>query len=348
LAKLAAIFRNRTEQLGDGESLAVDVIPALPKACSPLPARNPADVITDLHPQDVRMVGAIGDSLTVGSNALSSTWFDLKTYRGLSWSMGADSGRQTMPNVLSQVAGSLIGVSYGTGDGQRHCNRANGGAVVQDLPGQANMLVDCFKSEGGANYESNWKVTTVLVGGNNLCDVCKGGSETSNNNADVYEAYLRSTLDILFQIPRTVVNLVANLEYTQIAKFKGPFCSLALPFVCDCVTSGDSDKQAAVRAMTVQYNERIYKVAADYTARVAGQNRTDWAVVVQPFMINTIIPDRSYISTADCFHPSGTGQAFLAKGLWNNMITPSASKSSNILATDPILCPTADTLIYVN
>jgi len=305
--------------------------------CPELKPTPTATHIKQLKPQDIRVVAAVGDSISTGCNSLSTTWFGLKDYQGLSWSIGEDSGVNTLPNLLKQYTTSLVGGAKGTGDGNTGFNFAKNGAVVQDVPAQVDNLIAAMKSNTAVNYEEDWKVITVLIGGNNLCEVCK---DEKANDAAVYEQYLKESLDKLSTVPRAFVNLVPGLEYTQIAKYKGPLCALMLPFVCDCITSTDSSKQDAVRKANTAYNEVISRLAATY-------GRDDFAVVVQPSLVKSVIPDKSYISTADCFHPSGDGQRMLAVGLWNSMLLPVQDKGNYVATVDDVpSCADENTLLY--
>ncbi|NXC43494.1 PLB1 Phospholipase, partial [Penelope pileata] len=62
--------------------------------------------------------------------------------------------------------------------------------------------------------------------------------------------------------------------------------------------------------------------------------REDFAVVVQPFFRNTMLPldsdgkpDLSFFA-ADCFHFSERGYAEMAMALWNNMMEPIGEKQT--------------------
>ncbi|NXJ11111.1 PLB1 Phospholipase, partial [Odontophorus gujanensis] len=64
------------------------------------------------------------------------------------------------------------------------------------------------------------------------------------------------------------------------------------------------------------------------------EQREDFAVVVQPFFRNTIVPldsngkpDLSFFA-ADCFHFSEKGHAEMAIALWNNMMEPVGEKQT--------------------
>ncbi|KFQ30357.1 Phospholipase B1, membrane-associated, partial [Merops nubicus] len=62
--------------------------------------------------------------------------------------------------------------------------------------------------------------------------------------------------------------------------------------------------------------------------------REDFAVVMQPFFRNTLLPlgengkpDLSFFA-ADCFHFSARGYAEMAMALWNNMLEPVGEKQT--------------------
>ncbi|NXI36949.1 PLB1 Phospholipase, partial [Galbula dea] len=64
------------------------------------------------------------------------------------------------------------------------------------------------------------------------------------------------------------------------------------------------------------------------------EKRQDFAVVMQPFFRNTLLPldgtskpDLSFFA-ADCFHFSARGYAEMATALWNNMLEPVGEKQT--------------------
>ena len=69
-----------------------------------------------------------------------------------------------------------------------------------------------------AHYETAWKTVTIMIGGNNLCLVCDPAKERANDEV-VYEANLRAAFDTLKQLPRTVISMVSNLDYTQLSRY---------------------------------------------------------------------------------------------------------------------------------
>lgn len=315
-------------------------------ACPRLPARPPPSSIKDLRPVDVRAVAAIGDSIACGTNALSTNWFNLKRYRGLAYCIGGDAGRVTLPNILGQISGRpVIGPSTGIGEGERNCNAADGGAVTADVPAQVDRMIAALKSRMGTAYETNWKVVTLYIGSNNLCEVCKDARRRVENGKEQYERHLRASFDRLTAMPRTFVSVVSDIDCTLLAPFKGPFCGAALAFVCDCCSTTDARKHAIVREVRLEYRQVLYQLQTEYAARMKAERRDDFAIVVQPFLEDMHIPDKSFLSKADCFHPSGIGQAWFAVGLFNSMTQPVGQKMKRV-PNDMVNCPTEGTLLY--
>lgn len=308
--------------------------------CPSFAARAAPSDISDLRPQDVKVVGALGDSMSTACNALSTNWLNMADDRGISWSIGGDQGAVTLPNLIEQYSGSLVGPSRGKGTSSPGFNVALNGAVASDMPGQADKLISELKTSGTVDYENDWKVITLLIGGNDLCVICKSGKEASNGVAN-YEAKLKETLDKLSVIPRAMINLVSHLEYTQLAQYVGPLCGIVLPFVCDCLTNG---KQAD--ADRVEQERPLFN--AVHTKLAPGYKRADFAVVVHPTLINAKIPERHFISKSDCFHPSGTGQEVFATGLWNSMLLTAAERAQTVANVyDEPVCATASSVFHL-
>ena len=43
----------------------------------------------------------------------------------------------------------------------------------RDMPGQAELLVKRMKSNSNIDFDNDWKIITLFVGGNDLCDFCE-------------------------------------------------------------------------------------------------------------------------------------------------------------------------------
>jgi phospholipase B1 len=79
---------------------------------------NPSSVHA-LRPSDIRVVGAIGDSMTAGFGAEATSLLNLiGDWRGDSWNMGGSKTFEqlpSLPNILRQFNPSLYGFSTGKG-----------------------------------------------------------------------------------------------------------------------------------------------------------------------------------------------------------------------------------------
>lgn len=92
------------------------------------------------------------------------------------------------------------------------------------------------------------------------------------------------------------------------------------------------------------YNLRMQKLAQEF----ASKQYTDFAVVVQPMLRDFVIPNSNFVSKEDCFHPNLQGHRAMAVSLWNTLFLPSKNKPTNSDPNAPIVCPTDESLIYVN
>jgi phospholipase B1, membrane-associated len=75
-----------------------------------------------------------------------------------------------MPNILRKFNPSLVGVSVGndfvltTKQGQG-LNVAVSGQEANHLPEQARLLVNRLKEHSSIDYQNDWKLITVFIGG---------------------------------------------------------------------------------------------------------------------------------------------------------------------------------------
>jgi len=161
------------------------------------------------------------------------------------------------------------------------------------------------------------------------------------NNAANYKTNVIAALEIIQKnIPRVFVNLVANLDITKLYDFTTGLCSVLHTYECPCpANKGTRD---TVKTYVKTYQTTSYEIAANFTAR----KLNDFAVVVQPFLIDSPIYNRTFLSAADCFHPSGLAHGVLSTALWNAMITPIAQKPTSWDPASTPACATANTIFY--
>jgi len=318
-------------------------------ACPTIPAPADTNDVTNLRPGNIRVVMAMGDSITAGMSAKDTNVLSLKEYRGLSYSIGGDAGLTTFPNLLAPFLPSGYPIGFSTGIGSRTSagnglNAAVSGAINTDMPGQAQWLVQQLKANSKINFNNDWKVLTVWIGSNNLCDVC---DNLNNNNGANFQTNLNASIQYLYaNVPRLFINFVANLEISALHNINSGACSLLHMIACGCVGTSNANSRALVASTGKDYQARATTIAKYFNALASSQGKKDFAIVVQPFLINTTIADRAQLSAADCFHPSAASHATAAVALWNNALTPAAKKKIAWNPTDAPLCPTADTLLY--
>ncbi|XP_048452629.1 phospholipase B1, membrane-associated [Rhincodon typus] len=310
--------------------------------------RDPSDAIPvsvhKLRPADIKVIAALGDSITAGNGAGSkpSDLLDVLTqYRGFSWSIGGDeniTAVTTLTNILREFNPSLVGYSTGIGredTPQAFLNQAVAGAESMELMSQIRSLVKLLRNDSRINFQEDWKIITLFIGGNDLCACCKDPSKYSPEN---FTNSIRNALDMLHnEVPRAFVNLVTVLN---ILPLRGLFTNtrvncprFLLKLLCNCVINpqDNSIQLEKLRILNRKYQERTHMLVE--SGRY--DTREDFTVVIQPFLENIEIPrdknglpDKTYFSP-DCFHFSLKGHSQAARGLWNNLLEPLGKKNVN-------------------
>jgi len=318
----------------------------------PALATAPATSVHNLTPKDIKYVGAIGDSLTaaLGSNAKTVIGL-LFEYKGRSWSVGGDSNLEdlvTLPNILKKYNSNLSGFSTGKNfvpipnKNRDHMNCAVSGQEANHLPDQARELVSRFK-EQASDYLTAWKLITLFIGGNDLCDFCK---DLNLHAPATFINDIKQALDIFAsELPNTFVNLVTVLPAAQVKSLnEGLICKILHKFECPCAAYPESPAQEELL-------DQYFKQYVNYTSALVDSNiyeRDDFTVVVQPLFEQMPVPllpsgkvDLSYFAP-DCFHLSTKGHSQSAIALWNNMFTPIGEKAKAWKIDEQILCPTPE------
>ncbi|KAL2306065.1 hypothetical protein Nmel_003967, partial [Mimus melanotis] len=289
--------------------------------------------VHELRPPDIKAIGALGDSMTTG---VGSKVPDLQTdWKGLSWSSGGDETLEiqaTLPNILKKFNPNLFGFSTGSSKETAGFNVAERNATARDMPAQARALVELMRSSSKINFKEDWKLITILIGGSDLCQYCLDKEAYS---VQKYVKHLQNTLDIFYkELPRVFINMVEILEFSGLRKITASSseCALAAKKICPCFLNPEENSSEL---------EEIKRVNRDFQAETLQlinsgwyEQREDFAVVIQPFFRNTLVPldstgkpDMSFFA-ADCFHFSVRGYAEMAMALWNNMLEPVGEKQS--------------------
>ncbi|XP_053057042.1 phospholipase B1, membrane-associated isoform X3 [Acinonyx jubatus] len=336
----------------------LEVTDAMEISC---PDKDPSNTIpTSVHRlklADIKVIAALGDSLTAGNGAGSKPGdiLDVLTqYRGLSWSVGGDhnlSSVTTLANIFREFNPNLRGFSIGTGkenSAGAFLNQAVAGARAEDLPVQARRLVDLMKNDTKINFQEDWKIITLFIGGNDLCEFCSDLVHYSPQN---FTDNIRKALDILHaEVPRAFVNLVNVLEIINLRELyqeKKVSCPrLILRNLCSCVLKFDDNSPEL--ASLIEVNKKYQEGTHQLVENGRYDTREDFTVVVQPFFekvdmpkTSAGLPDSSFFAP-DCFHFSRKAHAHAASALWNNMLEPVGQKTTqhNFEHKINITCPT--------
>jgi len=331
--------------------------------CPPLPVRVPANV-TDLRPNNIKVVMSLGDSVTAGFG-IEGAEGGINEYRGLSFSIGGDPNATTLANFLRYYSPDIQGFSLGSHEVE-YChgvlclpteyhpeqdvlNAAQSGAIVANLPThQMDYLLKELKANPAINMKEDWKLLTIFIGANDLCSSCLNKTYLE---PDEYAKHLFDTLErVRMNIPRVFVQLAEIFNISQIydLSLKTDYCidvHRVFTFECKCIFDKKAnDTRQEVDEYAQQYNARARTLAAYYQ----GLRYPEFTVVAQPFGRNTMLKDQStdLLSTLDCFHPSLVAQKVMAIALWNNLLTPAADKKGVMNVTVTPLCPTPETLLY--
>ncbi|XP_041107443.1 phospholipase B1, membrane-associated [Polyodon spathula] len=298
------------------------------------PSENIPTSVHKLRPADVKVVAALGDSITAGFGARATSLINLATeWRGLSWSIGGNNNLDTvttLPNILKHFNPSLIGFSTGVGKINSGFNMAVSGAKAVDIPEQANRLVQALRDSQNVDFQNDWKLVTLFIGGNDLCSYCNDREMYSVEN---YIRYIQDSLDILYrEVPRVFVNLVEILQIEGLRHVKSDTlgCTLLQTNLCSCaLIPGETSRELSeFKRINREYQEETERLVN--SGRYDG--REDFTVVLQPFFRNSIIPlatdgkpDLDFFSV-DCFHFKERGHAEMSIELWHNMLEPVGQK----------------------
>lgn len=254
-----------------------------------------------LRPGDIQAIGAIGDSLTTASGALSSRLGHMFTEnRGLAWSIGGQwdwRNATTVPNILKVFNPNLVGYSLNdslTYSAGTEFNTAEIGAISLDLPDLAKVLVERFKKDPRVNFENDWKLVTISIGANDICSgVCT--LKDPNKMPKIHKKYLLKALRYLKEnLPRVLVNVVSKpkVEAPMFFPNKDPMCQTLHLVECSCFIGGFFNATKKTRAWFSKIEEEYMKAEEDVTKMEEFRNLTSFAVIYQPFGVNSSVSTR--------------------------------------------------------
>jgi phospholipase B1 len=340
--------------------------------CPALPPRSggPANV-TDLRFDDIRVFMALGDSITAGFSLKEQSALSLQQvyeFRGASYPIGGDSGSVTVPNLFRRFRKDQHGMSkgkrmsnicYGELCVQVHVpnvdvlNAAQSGAMATNLVDEVDYLVRQLRAMPEIDYNNDWKFLNIQIGSNDMCLACSSilGDGSGPLSADKYEQHIRAALEaVRARIPRVYVNLLGNFKVSDVYAWGEKYtkCKIlhrtpGFNLFCACALQSGSLGNALRAKMDQrmqEYNERLVRIYNDYR----NLNDPDFGVGLQVYETDLTTFPAGSLSNFDCFHPSESLHAYLAKVTWNGLALPIEQRPTHI-SYDPnlkIRCPTAN------
>lgn len=279
--------------------------------CSINKSNSKAKTVHQLTPFDIQVVAGLGDSITTATGAKARTPLGLLVEnRELSWSIGGISNLNnylTLPNILKKFNPNLIGYSRSSSfifskQDRNDLNLAQAGQEARHLISQVKEMIFKMKYElDEIDYENDWKLVTILIGGNDICDYCKN---EFIHSPEKYLNDLKLSLDLMHkEMPKTFVNLVNILNVSESNQLNShKLCNLLHRSECPCAAFPDSKQK--VNDLFHKYSNLSEELA------ISGRydTRNDFTVVYQPFLREFKLPrlpngdvDLSYFAP-DCFH----------------------------------------------
>ncbi|CAO3614535.1 unnamed protein product [Mucor fragilis] len=329
--------------------------------CPQLPPRERPTSVHDLRVDDIKVIAAMGDSVSAGMLAknINSTYIsmsDFVEYRGVSWTMGGDSDAPSIAKYVKHFSPDLYGASVGQKPA-RLCpdtffcldaehtpeidvlNAAQSGATSKELPEQVDYLIQHLGE--GTKLAKEWKMINVFIGFN--------------------DASLSSLEQLIDQVDYAFINLIGIMHYNDLVyltdnedpsyrkRFENDTINL-LDYECYCCRQPNAGPSFIGDRISM-YNQALSRVAeevsgtmlSDFLAPIMGTPLKNIAVVYQP--MNTLIPTVPYksLSNVDGYHPNVLGYSYLSRELWNQMFLAKNEKlqSSPFDAAAPLYCPSA-------
>ncbi|CAO3689679.1 unnamed protein product [Umbelopsis ramanniana] len=338
------------------------------------PRTSKATSVHDLRIDDIKMVAALGDSITAGFAAKGIqgptivNLANLNEDRGVSFAIGGDSGALTLATLMENYQPNLKGMSLGEHlvelcsgttcppfqykPAQDVLNAAQSGGLASNLQHELDYLIPAMLTLPGGKYFTDWKLITIQIGSNDQCSSCNDTAGQFTPTA--YGNYLRAAVQrIQNNIPNVIVNLMGDFRvspvYTVTANqsYCQPFIGTTLEInSIECQCAKTAAGRAIMDATADGYAAQAKQIYEDYKSL----NSSSFAVVYTPANIQVGTFPIQAFSNIDCFHPSVIAHQWIAKSVWNQLFLPQSSKPSSYSwdSNLQVYCPTSQDRIQLN
>ncbi|XP_071486742.1 phospholipase B1, membrane-associated-like [Diadema antillarum] len=346
LTHIQSVARTDIKEMGSNFSCPPSTSPTIPTS------------VHLLRPGDIKVVAAMGDSLTAAYAAKATTFQPVYLeYPGVSASIGGDSTLEeviTLPNIFKKYNRDIYGFSTGqarifTQPSNKKFNVAVTGSFAREVPQQARELITMLKDDSSVNLKKDWKFITIFIGTN---DLCRGCTLPYENSAEKYVQDVESVIQMFHdEVPRVFLNVLSVPLVSKTSELRGPYtCDVMTGFYCGC----NFDRPSAEK-LVYHKTKRFQKLLRTTIQSGKYDDKDDFTAVYQPFFENSTPPllpdgrvDRSYFAP-DCFHFSQKGQSAQATANWNSLFQPVGSKSRTYYPAEALECPSTDfPYLYTN
>ncbi|KAI8144894.1 hypothetical protein BJV82DRAFT_656147 [Fennellomyces sp. T-0311] len=337
------------------------------KDCPTFPHRERPSNIYNLRADDIKVIAAIGDSLSAGVAArnVNTTYVSAEQfneYRGISFDIGGDKGAVTLPNMINHYIApeTLIGPSLGVRKMEtcpetffcldaketesNNLNAALPAATSMNFTEELEYLIP--KIGKTSPLANEWKVLSIFLGQNDLSVSCFPGY-TIFDFATRMKAGLTLLEENVDNVYVNLVGLIHSEEVTDITnahpnyrkQFRDGFDVQQKECYC-CHVLGGLGK--TVIGLNVPSFNLVLKGLAD-TFAPKGPDAT-FGVFYQPLNVELSSVPYTAFSNLDGFHLNENGHQFFAKFLWNKMHMSSEEKQVPVKYDEnyPVVCPTPD------
>ncbi|KAI7871370.1 uncharacterized protein EV154DRAFT_431606 [Mucor mucedo] len=274
--------------------------------CPALTPRVSPRSVHDLRVDDIKVVGALGDSITAGFGILSIDKSDpslvnmldvFKEYRGLSYSIGGEEGAFTIPNYVKHYQPNVTGYSVGVHlaescndqPNQDMLNAAQSGAVAKNLDHEVNYLLERIRSIEGIDFQNDWKMINIQIGSNDMCGACNT-TFVNEVTPEKFGNYVEAAVEkIQKNIPRALVNLIGTFNVSQIfpLTFNQSYCGFTSNIssqtnIQECPCAATSEGLKKMTELSTAYNKELFAIYEKYEK----DKSTNFTVVYQQSNLN--------------------------------------------------------------